>query len=86
MMVMGITREGRELRSGRERVEYKKDRGIDRRRQRSKSIDISSINTRPNGPGELKLEIDQKTEVSADVWKENIPLTYCEEGIGGAEE
>lgn len=30
MMVMGITREGRELRSGRERVEYKKDRGIDR--------------------------------------------------------
>lgn len=29
MMVRGITREGRELRSGRERVEYKKDRGID---------------------------------------------------------
>lgn len=30
MMVRGITREGRELRSGRERVEYKKDREIDR--------------------------------------------------------
>lgn len=24
--------------------------------------------------------IDRKTEVSADVWKENIPLTCCEEG------
>lgn len=32
MMVRGITREGRELRSGKERVEYKKDRGIDRDR------------------------------------------------------
>lgn len=27
-------------------------------------------------------EIDQKTEVSADVWMENTPLTCCEEGWG----
>lgn len=38
MMVRGITREGRELRSGRERVEYKKDRGIDRDRDRGVKV------------------------------------------------
>lgn len=59
---------------------------MDRRRQRSQSIDISCINTRPNGPGDLEYKIDQKTEVSADVWKGNIPLTCCEEGEGGIEE
>lgn len=44
-------------------------------------IDISSINTHPNGPADpSEWEIDQEAEVLADVWKENIPLTCCEEG------
>lgn len=40
MMVRGITREGRELRSGRERVEYKKDRGIDRDGDRDRGVKV----------------------------------------------
>lgn len=73
-MARDITREGRELKKG-VRVKLKGQR----QRQRSRSIDISSINTHPNGPAELDWEIDQDTEVLADVWKENIPLTCHEE-------
>lgn len=32
----------------------------------------------------MEWEIDQQTEALADVWQENIPLTCCEEGRGGA--
>lgn len=83
MMVRDRTREGRELRKWKSKC--KKGSG-GRQRQRSTSIDISSINTHPNGPAESEWGIDQGTEVLADVWKENIPLTCCVEGGGGMEE
>lgn len=52
---------------------------MDRQGYTSRGIDISCINTHTNGPRESEWEIDQKTEVSANVWKENIPITCCAE-------